>query len=201
MVTDKQTWTVHGGPDKAVYAYPSEHYGPWQEQVGRELAPGNFGENLTTEEAGRRGPHWRRVPRRDSPGGRDAAKAAVFQARHSFRRTLDGEVISTGGKSRAFISPSWRRAIAPGDPVVCVAEDESRITVTEMFHLVLDTRVRPGRIATATRRAVASGRLEKRTGRASWDLMPRHHPRRGEGRRRRRPRLVVPDRERPLPLN
>ena len=41
--------TVHGGPDKAVYAYPSEHYGPWREQLGRELAPGMFGENLTTE--------------------------------------------------------------------------------------------------------------------------------------------------------
>ena len=41
--------TVHGGPDKAVYAYPGEHYGPWREQLGRELTPGNFGENLTTE--------------------------------------------------------------------------------------------------------------------------------------------------------
>jgi MOSC domain-containing protein YiiM len=41
--------TVHGGPDKAVYAYPSEHYGPWREQLGRELTPGMFGENLTTE--------------------------------------------------------------------------------------------------------------------------------------------------------
>src|SRR5271165_2496146 len=41
--------TVHGGPDKAVYAYPSEHYAYWQAQLpGYPLAPGNFGENLTT---------------------------------------------------------------------------------------------------------------------------------------------------------
>ncbi len=40
--------TVHGGPDKAVYAYPGEHYGPWSERLGRQLTPGNFGENLTT---------------------------------------------------------------------------------------------------------------------------------------------------------
>lgn len=40
--------TVHGGPDKAVYAYPSEHYRGWEQVVGRELLPGAFGENLTT---------------------------------------------------------------------------------------------------------------------------------------------------------
>jgi|SRR5208283_2679077 len=41
--------TVHGGLDKAVYAYPFEHYTYWQTQLpGYSLAPGNFGENLTT---------------------------------------------------------------------------------------------------------------------------------------------------------
>lgn len=40
---------VHGGPDKAVYVYPSEHYGPWSEELpGVELPWGAFGENLTT---------------------------------------------------------------------------------------------------------------------------------------------------------
>ena len=34
--------------DKVVDAYPSEHYGPWRERLGRELTPGIFGENLTT---------------------------------------------------------------------------------------------------------------------------------------------------------
>src|ERR1700722_20243245 len=41
--------TVHGGPDKAVYAYPSEHYGRWAGRLGYELSLGNFGENLTTQ--------------------------------------------------------------------------------------------------------------------------------------------------------
>lgn len=40
---------VHGGPEKAVYFYPGEHYTTWQEVLGRDtLAPGSFGENLTT---------------------------------------------------------------------------------------------------------------------------------------------------------
>src|SRR5579863_4568929 len=41
---------VHGGPDKAVYAYPSEHYAWWRAQLDRvELPWGAFGENLTIE--------------------------------------------------------------------------------------------------------------------------------------------------------
>lgn len=42
--------TVHGGKDKAVYVYPSEHYAYWREQLpDMELPWGAFGENLTTE--------------------------------------------------------------------------------------------------------------------------------------------------------
>jgi MOSC domain-containing protein YiiM len=40
---------VHGGPDKAVYAYPQEHHAYWQHHLpAAQLAPGAFGENLTT---------------------------------------------------------------------------------------------------------------------------------------------------------
>jgi MOSC domain-containing protein YiiM len=42
---------VHGGPYKAVYCYPSEHYSFWRKQLpDMELSFGMFGENLTTEE-------------------------------------------------------------------------------------------------------------------------------------------------------
>jgi len=40
---------VHGGPDKAVYAYASEDTAFWEGELVRELGPGAFGENLTTE--------------------------------------------------------------------------------------------------------------------------------------------------------
>ncbi len=44
--------SVHGGADKAVYAYPHEHYAYWQSQLpGYSLNLGNFGENLTLEGA------------------------------------------------------------------------------------------------------------------------------------------------------
>jgi len=42
--------SVHGGPAKAVYAYPSEHYPLWQKEFpDMDLPYGMFGENFTTE--------------------------------------------------------------------------------------------------------------------------------------------------------
>jgi MOSC domain-containing protein YiiM len=42
--------SVHGGPEKAVYAYPAEHYDFWRRELPDEELPwGAFGENLTTE--------------------------------------------------------------------------------------------------------------------------------------------------------
>ena len=41
--------SVHGGADKAVYVYPSEHYDYWRRELpGVDLPWGAFGENLTT---------------------------------------------------------------------------------------------------------------------------------------------------------
>jgi len=47
--------TVHGGPDKAIYAYPVEHYDFWEKTLEQNdcglgtLGHGFFGENLTIE--------------------------------------------------------------------------------------------------------------------------------------------------------
>jgi MOSC domain-containing protein YiiM len=41
---------AHGGVYKAVYAYPFEHYGYWQSELGRDdFQFGQFGENLTVQ--------------------------------------------------------------------------------------------------------------------------------------------------------
>src|ERR1700741_2016776 len=51
LAGDKQSdLTVHGGAEKAVYAYPVEHYPYWQSELPEvEFGWGHFGENLTTE--------------------------------------------------------------------------------------------------------------------------------------------------------
>jgi MOSC domain-containing protein YiiM len=46
---DQADRTVHGGPDKAVYAYAREDYDLWHDEEGVASMPALFGENLTTE--------------------------------------------------------------------------------------------------------------------------------------------------------
>ena len=60
---DEADRRVHGGPDKAVYAYAREDTAWWERELGRELGPGAFGENLTVEgvdvSGALIGEHWR----------------------------------------------------------------------------------------------------------------------------------------------
>ena len=56
-VDEQADLSVHGGLEKAVYAYPSEHYGYWRKQrqdasvggIDDALLPGALGENLTLQ--------------------------------------------------------------------------------------------------------------------------------------------------------
>ena len=60
---DQADRRAHGGVNKAVYAYAAEDYEWWSAQLGRTLAPGTFGDNLTTQgvDVGGAvvGQHWR----------------------------------------------------------------------------------------------------------------------------------------------
>ena len=40
----------HGGPDQAIYIYGMPDYAWWSKELGKELAPGTFGDNLTINE-------------------------------------------------------------------------------------------------------------------------------------------------------
>ena len=44
VICDKKN---HGGPDQAIYVYGGADYVWWSTELGKELAPGTFGENLT----------------------------------------------------------------------------------------------------------------------------------------------------------
>lgn len=45
---DQADREVHGGPDMSVYAYAAEDYAWWEDELHTALAPGHFGDNLTT---------------------------------------------------------------------------------------------------------------------------------------------------------
>lgn len=49
VVADEEN---HGGLDQAVYLYGRADYDWWEVELGRPLAPGSFGENLTLSELG-----------------------------------------------------------------------------------------------------------------------------------------------------
>jgi MOSC domain-containing protein YiiM len=136
--------TVHGGPDKAVYAYPSEHYGPWAERLGHELSPGNFGENLTTrgllEDAVHIGDEFRV----------GTARLVVTQPRLpcfklGIRFGEPGMVRSflEAGKPGIYFAVLEEGEVGPGDSIERLVEDASRITVTDMLRLVLDRDAAP----------------------------------------------------------
>jgi MOSC domain-containing protein YiiM len=130
--------SVHGGPDKAVYAYPSENYDYWRDQLpGRELPLGIFGENLTT--AGLR---------EDALHIGDelqigTARLVLTQPR------LPCYKLGIRFGDPAFIAPflaSHRPGfylgvleegeIGAGDAVAIVHEDENRLTVTDLLRLI-----------------------------------------------------------------
>ena len=136
--------TVHGGPEKAVYAYPSEHYGPWAGRLGYELSPGNFGENLTTqgllEDAVHIGDEFRV----------GTARLVVTQPRlPCFKlgiRFGDPGMVKTflrAGMPGIYFAVVEEGEVGPEDPIERLAEDGSRVSVAEMFRLVLDRDADP----------------------------------------------------------
>lgn len=48
LVGDRQIHRTHGGKDKAIYVYADEDAAWWAGELGREIPPGLFGENLRT---------------------------------------------------------------------------------------------------------------------------------------------------------
>jgi MOSC domain-containing protein YiiM len=139
--------TVHGGRDKAVYAYPSEHYTAWRERLGRELTPGNFGENLTTEGLLEDEVHIGDEFRVGT------ARLVVTQPRlPCYKLGLrfgDPHMVKAflqAGKPGIYFAVLDEGAVGPGDPIEQIAEDEARITVAEMFHLVLDQDADPAEL-------------------------------------------------------
>lgn len=144
--------TVHGGPDKAVYAYPSEHYPAWTARLGRDLSPGAFGENLTTEglleDAIHIGDEYRI----------GTARLVVAQPRMPCYKL--GLRFSDPTMVRAFLKAGWpgiyfavaeEGVVAPGDPIELVRADEHRLSVTALLALILDRHPNPD----ALRRALA----------------------------------------------
>jgi MOSC domain-containing protein YiiM len=136
--------TVHGGRDKAVYAYPSEHYSAWEARLGRNLRAGAFGENLTTVGL---------VENRVHIGDEfrvGTATLAVTQPRMPCYKL--GIRFNDPGMVKVFLKAGWpgiyfavtkEGVVGPGDSIEQVHADERQITVSEMLAMILDHNAAP----------------------------------------------------------
>jgi MOSC domain-containing protein YiiM len=128
---------VHGGPDKAVYAYPAEFYELWsRERPELELGPGTFGENLTTEGL---------LDEDVSVGDRfrfGTAELVVTQPRlpcFKLGIRMGSDAFVTEFLERRlfgfYLAVAREGDVAAGDPIVDVARDPRGFRVTEVARL------------------------------------------------------------------
>jgi MOSC domain-containing protein YiiM len=133
---------VHGGDDQAVYAYAREDLDGWAERLGRPLADGAFGENLTTigiavNEA--------RVGERWAIG--DSLVLQVTEPRvpcNTFRTWID-EVGWLKTFTAAGLPGTYLRVVSPGDvragdEIRVVHRPDHDVTVARVFRAVMGDR-------------------------------------------------------------
>jgi MOSC domain-containing protein YiiM len=166
--------SVHGGPDKAVYAYPSEHYAFWPEELpGIPLPWGAFGENLTIEGISEPQVRVGDVLRIGT------AELVVTQPRLPcyklnvrFQRPDMVKRFLRGRRTGFYLAVQREGVLAAGDPIQLVPTDSSAIGVTEVATLYT-TRNGSGELL---RRALATTALPQ-----SWRdyFQDRHEEPRG----------------------
>jgi len=135
LVGDRQADpSVHGGPTKAVYAYPSEHYPLWRRELERADLPwGSFGENLTTEGLDER---TLRVGDRLRVG---SALLEVTQPRMPcyklgirFGRLDMVRRFLASGRSGFYLAVLEEGDVAAGDPIELLGTDHGLPTVSQV---------------------------------------------------------------------
>ncbi|MFL5735567.1 MAG: MOSC domain-containing protein [Chloroflexia bacterium] len=125
---------VHGGPKKAVYAYPAEYYAFWREQFpDMDLPWGMFGENLTVEGLL---DDTVRIGDRFQVG---SAQLVVTQPRlpcHKLALKFGREDMLKrfleSGFTGFYFSVLTEGEVGAGDPIVLLDRDEDRPTVAEV---------------------------------------------------------------------
>jgi MOSC domain-containing protein YiiM len=137
---DKQAdLSVHGGQDKAVYAYPSEHYPYWKRELpGVYLPWGAFGENFTT--AGL-------LEGAVCIGDRftiGTAEVVVTQPRipcYKLNAKFDRDDLAkrflASRRSGFYLRVLREGEVGPGDEFVLAQQGANRVTVSDALHIYL----------------------------------------------------------------
>ena len=133
---------VHGGPFKAVYACPSEHYPFWQQELpGSQLPWGMFGENFTT---------WGLFENDLHVGDRLQIGTGILMVRQpripcyklalKFHRTDILARFLRSGRSGFYFSVEQEGVVQAGDTFEFLSHEPQAITIAEMNHLFVDDK-------------------------------------------------------------
>jgi MOSC domain-containing protein YiiM len=152
---DKQAdLTVHGGPDKAIYAYPSEHYEYWRHQFpSTTLSYGMFGENLTTE-----GLMEDMVNIGDQFQIGNSAKVIATQPRMpcyklgvKFGRMDIIKRFLASGRPGIYFKVLREGEIGAADEIQLISKEKNNVTVKDIVRLYVDDRKDIGTMQRAVR--------------------------------------------------
>ncbi len=135
----------HGGPDAALYAYADEDAAFWGERLGRDLAPGWFGENLRTQgvdvSGARIGERWR------IGAGEDAVELEVASPRRpcqTFARWVGGQFgaanergwvkrFQEAERPGAYLRVLRNGTVRAGDEIQIIARPDEAPTIADVF--------------------------------------------------------------------
>jgi MOSC domain-containing protein YiiM len=150
---------VHGGPFKAVYGYPSEHYAWWQNELSVPNLPwGMFGENFTTEGLLESDLHV---------GDRLKMGTAIVTVRQirvpcyklavKFHREDIIRRFLASGRCGFYFSVEQEGKVAAGESCEFVSRDERGITIAEMNRLFVEDKYNPQLLEKALNSAALPG--------------------------------------------
>lgn len=138
---DQGDRSVHGGPDKAVYAYAREDIDWWERELGRELPDGVFGENLTLQGVD---PATALVGERWRIG---SALLEVSEPRFPcwklgvrFGDPLMLKRFAAARRTGTYLRIVEEGTLEAGDPVEPVSRPADRITIADFVHAYLEDR-------------------------------------------------------------
>ena len=129
--------SVHGGAHKAVYAYPSEHYPFWHEEVPEaDLPLGAFGENFTTEGLFEEAVH---IGDRFRVGSAEfivtQPRLPCFKLGIRFGRQEMVKRFLRSGRTGFYLAVLEEGLVTAGDSIELLARDEHGVTVADIVNL------------------------------------------------------------------
>jgi MOSC domain-containing protein YiiM len=129
----------HGGNDQAVYAYAREDYDWWEQELGRQLAPGAFGENLTTAgidvNGALIGEVWQVGDELELQATFGRIPCATFQARMEEPHWL--KRFTQQNRTGAYLRVITAGHVRAGDPITVTYRPAKSVSIAEAFHIYM----------------------------------------------------------------